>query len=549
MSADLDVELERMRMERARLDLSLRLLRAADEAVERAMRDRSNLGVLLEEMFEILSSHIGASYAWVRTFDEKLELRDYHWQADPAARSPLWTALMLEALVQLPGEVFRGVIDERRVVAMRLEVAGVDFGLAAVMWEGPIEPPDATLSDDLAGLFETWCEVLDNHLAAHAEARRRQRVLSLLSDALRKPILSEGVVSAIEVLQEHVELDSLALVYTPDGRPASVDTAFVYLAEDGTITTDPEHGKIASYLHERGIEVLHGELDELQELMGGGPGFDDLLVSGLTEKTVVGRVVAAVPHTEPSTHDRELLVRFADYLRQRLVDFNREYQRLSYAFSPGAVIRLLNEESYLERLKPREEDVAVLYTDISGFTRLSEQVLREPALIGKLVDIWGGEVVRIVWKHGGTFDKMVGDCVIGLFGPPFFDLDAKDACLAAIRAAREIERYTRELYREEALPELSEQAGQLGVATGINYCPMFVGRFGPNEDYTGFSSGMNNTARLQGVATLGEILCMDTVVELVESSDDVVFGDWREAKVKNVAEPLKFKAVQVDDGD
>ncbi len=549
MSADLDIELERMRMERARLDLSLRLQRAADEAVERAMRDRSNLGVLLQEMFEILSSHIGASYAWVRTFDETLELRDYQWQADPAARSPLWTALMLESLVQLPGEVFRGVIDERRVVAMRLEVAGVDFGLAAVMWEGPIEPPDATLSDDLAGLFEIWCEVLDNHLAAHAEARRRQQILSLLSDALRKPILSDGVVAAIEVLREHMELESLALVYNPDGRPSSVDTSFVYLDKDGSITNDREHGKIEAFLDDRGIEVLHGELDELRDLMGNALGFDDLLVSGLTEKTVVGRVIAAVPHSEPSTHDRELLVRFADYLRQRLVDFNREYQRLSYAFSPQAVIRLLNEERYLERLEPREENVVVLYTDIAGFTRLSEQVLREPALIGKLVDIWGDAVVDILWKHGGTFDKMVGDCVIGLFGPPFFDLDPKDACLAAIRAAREIELYTRHLYAEEALPQLEDQKGKLGVATGINYCPMYVGRFGPNEDYTGFSSGMNNTARLQGVATLGEILCMDSVVELVDGDEDVGFGDWRDAKVKNVAEPLKFKAVQVEDDE
>ena len=51
------------------------------------------------------------------------------------------------------------------------------------------------------------------------------------------------------------------------------------------------------------------------------------------------------------------------------------------------------------------------------------------------MDIWGDAVVRMLWKHGGAFDKMVGDCVIGLFGPPFFEMEPAEACLAAVRAA------------------------------------------------------------------------------------------------------------------
>ncbi|MEO0813334.1 MAG: hypothetical protein AAFY60_10760, partial [Myxococcota bacterium] len=105
MSLDLEQEVARLRVERARLELALRLQREADEIVERAMRDRQNLGAFLQEMFGLLSSHLGASFAWIRTFDERLELRDYQWQADPAARSPIWTALTLEAVVQLPGDV------------------------------------------------------------------------------------------------------------------------------------------------------------------------------------------------------------------------------------------------------------------------------------------------------------------------------------------------------------------------------------------------------------------------------------------------------------
>ena len=65
----------------------------------------------------------------------------------------------------------------------------------------------------------------------------------------------------------------------------------------------------------------------------------------------------------------------------------------------------------------------------------------------------------------------------------------------------------------DRIPEEDEFAllrgSGVGVATGVNLAPLFVGQFGPNANFTGFSSGMNNTARLQGCATRGQILVMD----------------------------------------
>ena len=82
----------------------------------------------------------------------------------------------------------------------------------------------------------------------------------------------------------------------------------------------------------------------------------------------------------------------------------------------------------------------------------------------------------------------------------------------------------------------------IGVATGLNFCPLFVGTFGPDENYTGFSSGMNNTARLQGVAERDEIFCMDSFVTAL--GDPERFGPERHATVKNVAEPLAFHELE-----
>jgi class 3 adenylate cyclase len=65
--------------------------------------------------------------------------------------------------------------------------------------------------------------------------------------------------------------------------------------------------------------------------------------------------------------------------------------------------------------------------------------------------------------------------------------------------------------------------------------------FGPNEDYTGFSSGLNNTARLQGMASRHEILCMEEMA--AELGEGAKLSEVREGKAKNVAEPLRYRAL------
>jgi adenylate cyclase len=111
-----------------------------------------------------------------------------------------------------------------------------------------------------------------------------------------------------------------------------------------------------------------------------------------------------------------------------------------------------------------------------------------------------------------------------------------------LEAAQHIRDFTRSLNTHRDLPELRALSAPLEVAIGVHYCPISVGLFGPSEDYTGFSSGMNNTARLQGLAKGGEILCMEPLVETI--GDPSRFAERREATVKNVGGPLVFRALK-----
>jgi adenylate cyclase len=327
-------------------------------------------------------------------------------------------------------------------------------------------------------------------------------------------VLDDGIRKAIAVLQRSVPFEDMLLVFRQedDLRGASLNYKIIQKRR--------AHARLAhAGRHGRGRVHPHGRhRDDPRALARAARPLrhPDLprrgADHGVRDERVLGRVVVTSARGEFNTYDRDLLERFADALRQRVVDFNREWKHLSLCFPPDTVRRLLHEEGYVERyLVPREQDVAILYCDISGFTRISEQVLGEPALIGALVNTWsaarGGHRLgdrRRLRQDGGRLHHRA-------VGPALQRAVAGRGLQARGRRRERIRDYTRTLNDGVELPALAGMELPIGVATGLNYCRLFVGLFGPDEDYTGFSSGMNNTARLQGVATRDQILCMDAV--------------------------------------
>jgi class 3 adenylate cyclase len=83
------------------------------------------------------------------------------------------------------------------------------------------------------------------------------------------------------------------------------------------------------------------------------------------------------------------------------------------------------------------------------------------------------------------------------------------------------------------------------VAIGVNLAHSFCGLFGPNRNYTAFSTGMNQTARLQALGGFRETLVMEAALEALKDLKDpqldaLRFGPIQETPVKNVAQPLRY---------
>jgi class 3 adenylate cyclase len=348
------------------------------------------------------------------------------------------------------------------------------------------------------------------------------------------------------VLDAAMSLDTLVLAVLADDSPEAPVHAQVYRRGELALDTLGRPGDDAALWQRRARAYLREGDRGLLEALGLETVREEVLIHGIRNATVVGKLVAERRSGDFDTHDRDLLASFANFIRQRVVDFSREYRSLSRSFRPEHVRRLLGSDDYARRhLEPREASAAILYADLSGFTRVCERVLRDPAAIGRLVNAWGSSAVDLIWAEGGVFDKMVGDCVIGLFGPPFFEASPAELVASALRAAWAIREMTRRLPTVAGIGDLAD-AG-LGVSIGVHFAPLLVGHFGPNDNYTGFSAGMNNAARLQAQAGRDEILVMGDAIAALPPDAPFRFGEAREAVVKNVSLPLAFRPLAAID--
>jgi adenylate cyclase len=503
-----------------------------DELIEEGLVKRWSVGVTLAALLPRLTARLGLRGAFVETYGEDLELRRFS--------SPEGLAVPRDAVVWAQTSVAsRERVDVAegglRVVAQHLDVAGTWFGRAGFVVDGE---RDAGLAPSLHAV----CEVLDNFLFTIRAAREKHAVMMELGDALRERVLREGIQRAVAVLARAVPFERLVMVYVAEERSASALHLLTFRGARLEVDTISAEGADPA-LRDLARRYLDGVDAALLAELGVRSAQEEVLINGVSQSVVVGKIVVTSASTDFNTTDRELLSAFAGYIRQRIVDFGKEWRALAYAFRPDDVARLLQHDDYERRfLTPREAVVGVVYIDISGFTAVSETVLQTPARVAELVEAWSREAVELVWRHGGVFDKMVGDCIIALFGPPFYEETPGERAARAIRCAVDVRAMTQAIPLRAGFEAL-RPAG-LAVSTGVNLAPLFVGQFGPNANFTGFSSGMNNTARLQGCAGRDEILVMDDTVAALPPAHGFSFGALRSAPVKNVAQPLTFRALR-----
>ena len=188
-----------------------------------------------------------------------------------------------------------------------------------------------------------------------------------------------------------------------------------------------------------------------------------------------------------------------------------EVARANYSrFLPEYVVKQMLENPDSFKLGGVSQTITILFADIRGFTRISEHA--PPEKIVGLLNRYFSAMTDIIFAHGGTLDKYLGDGLMALFGAPTATPDdASNALNAAVAMQRRLLGINREL-RDEGFPEI-------GVGMGLHTGEVIVGYIGSDRrsEYTAIGDTVNTSARLESNARGGEILISDATAKAAHS--------------------------------
>ena len=176
-----------------------------------------------------------------------------------------------------------------------------------------------------------------------------------------------------------------------------------------------------------------------------------------------------------------------------LTHSKKHAEKLRLAFStylpPGLVNRIVENPEQL-KLGGEKKEITVLFSDIRGFTSMSEGVT--PERLAEIMASYFQPMTEAVFDQGGTLDKYIGDAIMALFNAP---LDQPDHVLAACRAAVAMQYAQIRINEKHAL----QGTPPLKTGIGINCGPAIVGNLGSSIrfNYTAIGDTVNLASRLE----------------------------------------------------
>lgn len=177
--------------------------------------------------------------------------------------------------------------------------------------------------------------------------------------------------------------------------------------------------------------------------------------------------------------------------------------------APQVVKQLASQGEFEIKLGGEKREIAVLFVDIRGFTPMSEGL--EPEQVVGILNEYLELTSRAIFQNQGTLDKFIGDATMAIFNAPF---DSEDYIYRAICTARDIVEGTEALSKK-----LMERFGKtISFGIGINCGPAVVGNIGSERrmDYTAIGDTVNTAARLESVASRGQVLMSEAVYQAMK---------------------------------
>jgi len=198
--------------------------------------------------------------------------------------------------------------------------------------------------------------------------------------------------------------------------------------------------------------------------------------------------------------------------------------------SPDMVAQLQKNPNLL-KLGGDSRELSIMFTDVRGFTAISEHYGRDVQGLTKIMNRYMTAMTREILENNGTIDKYIGDAQMAFWNAPLKDTrHAENAVNTAIKMLDSLKSFNEEI-QQEGIPAF-------GMGMGINTAEVVVGNMGSDQrfDYTCLGDGVNLAARLEGQSkTYGvQIVLGPETAEQVRSNIDVFELDCIAVKGKKI---------------
>ena len=424
-------------------------------------------------------------------------------------------------------EVPKSSLTERRIADER----GVAFTTTAAGTGVVVVPvprrPDKTIHGYVTAVADLTA--LQNELERIAQ-RRHSSIELVLADSDRHAVAAVGSV------KRGADLSALPVwKRLPDGAPWSSEISVVGSYEDhgtryvGAVRTIGELGwAVASWRTEDAAYATLARLRRTTLAVAGVCLVLAILVALLFSRAITKPVLALAAEARRigrrETTSLDLPVRRGDEvgelarsMRDMVTDLSAsEAEVARQAELRGNLSRFLSRElvdsivrgEHSLALGGERREITVVFADVVAFTPLAEG--RPAEEIVTLLNELFSMLSEIVFRHGGTVDKFIGDCIMAVWGAPVADEDhARHALLAAEDMLR---------FLESSNDDWRERFGvEIRLGIGVNSGEAIVGNVGSDKrmEYTVIGDIVNVAARLEAIARPNQVLLGERTHELV----------------------------------
>ena len=213
-------------------------------------------------------------------------------------------------------------------------------------------------------------------------------------------------------------------------------------------------------------------------------------------------------------------------LNERIREEERMRNRLQRFHSPQVIEMILKggEETIDDIMESKELIATILFADIVGFTRLSETM--PPREINIILNRYFSSMTDIVFRHGGTLDKYIGDGLMAVFGAP---MEKEDDAERAVRTALDIRRQL------TAMMKTTRADRRFDIRVGLNTGRVVAGNIGSPKrmEYTVIGDPVNVASRLESLAKPNQIVIGEETFGLVKNKFKIQEIGTRKVKGKS----------------